>query len=245
MTHPPMIQSPAHADGASRIPSGIAALTQSPAYDLFMRLPVLAWSTALALVSAANLVQYLRSADPALSGGIYAVEIGMRLSVIVYLVVLAAATVVRRPPIGKASGAEPRISALIGTFLITGVVLFPRRELSAAAGLTSMLLILAGDGFAIFALVRLRHSFSIMPEARELVTSGPYRFVRHPLYLAEQIATLGNIMQFLSVWTALLAVVQTLFQLRRISNEEALLTEVFPEYAAYRQKTARVIPRIY
>jgi protein-S-isoprenylcysteine O-methyltransferase Ste14 len=109
----------------------------------------------------------------------------------------------------------------------------------------STLLILAGDGFAVFVLVRLRHSFSIMAEARELVTSGPYRLVRHPLYLAEQVATLGNVMQFLSVWTALLAVVQILFQLRRISNEEALLTEVFPEYAAYRQKTARVIPRIY
>ena len=103
---------------------------------------------------------------------------------------------------------EPRISALIGTFLLTAVVLFPRRELSTAAGLVSTLLILAGDGFAVFVLVRLRHLFSIMAEARELVTSGPYRLVRHPLYLAEQVATLGNVMQFLSVWTALLAVVK-------------------------------------
>ncbi len=169
----------------------------------------------------------------------------MRLSVIGYLVILATAVVMRRPPIGKTAGAEPRISALIGTFLITGVVLFPRRELSTAAGLASTLLILAGEGFAVFALVRLRHSFSIMPEARELVISGPYRFVRHPLYLAEQIATLGSVVQFLSVWTALLAVVQILFQLRRITNEEALLTEVFPEYAAYQQKTACVIPGIF
>ena len=52
-------------------------------------------------------------------------------------------------------------------------------------------------------------------------------------------------MQFLSVLTALLVVVQILFQLRRISNEEALLDRVFPGYAAYRQKTARVIPGIY
>jgi protein-S-isoprenylcysteine O-methyltransferase Ste14 len=210
-----------------------------------MRLPVLGWSMALALVSAADLERYLRATDPALPGGVYAVEISMRMSVIAYLVILAAAAVIRRAPIGKAPGVEPRISALIGTFLITAVVLFPRYDLSATAGLASTLLILGGDGFAIFALVRLRHSFSIMPEARELVTSGPYRFVRHPLYLAEQVATLGNVMQFLSVWTALLVVVQILFQLRRISNEEALLAKVFPDYAAYRQKTARVIPGIY
>lgn len=233
------------ADRPSRIVSGIAKLTRSPVYDLFMRLPVLGWSMALALMSAADLGRYLRAADPALSSGVYTIEISMRLSVIAYLIILAAAAVIRRPPIGRAPGAEPRISALIGTFLITVIVLFPRRELSATAGLASTLLILGGDGFAVFALVRLRYSFSIMPEARELVTSGPYRFVRHPLYLAEQVATLGNVMQFLSVWTALLVVVQILFQLRRISNEETLLAKVFPDYAAYRQRTARVIPGIF
>ena len=52
-------------------------------------------------------------------------------------------------------------------------------------------------------------------------------------------------MQFLSAWTMMLLVAQIAFQLRRIANEETLLTDVFPEYAKYRQKTARIIPGIY
>jgi protein-S-isoprenylcysteine O-methyltransferase Ste14 len=220
-------------------------LQQSPAYDALMRLPMLAWTTVLAIVSVASLERYARSADLALPGAIYAVNIAMRLSVIAYLVILAATVVTRMAPIGKAGGTEPRISALIGTFLMTVVVLFPRRELSLTAGLVSTLLMLAGDAFAVVVLTRLGRSFSIMPEARQLVTSGVYRFVRHPLYLAEEVATIGGVMQFLSIWTAVLLVVQIAFQLRRIRNEETLLAEVFSDYAIYKKKTAGIIPGIY
>ena len=59
---------------------------------------MLVWSTILALVSAADLARYLRAADPALSSGVYAVEIGMRLSMIAYLGILAASAIIRRPP---------------------------------------------------------------------------------------------------------------------------------------------------
>jgi protein-S-isoprenylcysteine O-methyltransferase Ste14 len=223
----------------------IARLRQSSAYDLAMRLPVLAWATALALASAIGLEHYVRTAEAALPGAVCAVEIAMRVSVIAYLVIIAAATIMRQPAVGRSRGAEPRISALLGTFLITAVVLFPRRELSLTAGIVSSLLIFAGDGLAVLTLIQLRRSFSIMPEARELVTSGPYRLVRHPLYLAEGIAATGSILQFLSFWTVILLAAQILFQLRRINNEEAILTEAFPYYAVYREKTARVVPGIY
>jgi protein-S-isoprenylcysteine O-methyltransferase Ste14 len=241
-----MTDSPHRATAPSQIiKSGVVHFRQSSTYDLLMRLPMLAWSTALALMSVVGLDQYIRAADSALPSMVYSVNIAMRLSVIGYLVILATTVIVRRQPIGKARGAEPRISALIGTFLITAIVLFPRCELSLPLSVASTFLILVGDGFAVVALVQLRRSFSIMPEARELVTLGPYRFVRHPLYLAEEIATIGSVMQFLSAWTAMLLVVQIAFQLRRIWNEEALLAEVFPQYAAYKEKTARVLPGIY
>jgi protein-S-isoprenylcysteine O-methyltransferase Ste14 len=225
--------------------SSAAQPPQSPVYDYLMRLPMLAWSTALALASAAGLEQYIETVDPAIPGAVYAANVAMRISVIAYLVILAATVVIRRAPIGKSRGMEPRVSAMVGTFLITVIVLFPRRELSAAAAVVSTLLILAGDAFAVVVLLQLRRSFSIMPEARELVASGPYRFVRHPLYLAEEIATIGSVMQFLSVWTIMLLVVQIFFQLRRVKHEEDLLTQVFPHYASYSRKTARLIPGIY
>jgi protein-S-isoprenylcysteine O-methyltransferase Ste14 len=174
-----------------------------------------------------------------------ALNIAMRLSVILYLVVIAATVVVRMRPTGKARGIEPRASALIGTFLFTVVVLFPRRELSPIAAAVSTLLTLAGNALAILVLTQLRGSFSIMAEARRLVTSGVYRFVRHPLYLAEEIALIGVVMQYLSAWTLLLLAAQIAFQLRRMHNEETVLGENFPEYAAYKTNTARLIPGIY
>jgi protein-S-isoprenylcysteine O-methyltransferase Ste14 len=220
-------------------------MQQSRAYDVLMRLPMLAWSIFLGLVTLLGLQQYIGQADPALPGAVYALNIAMRLSVIMYLVVIAATVVVRMRPTGKARGIEPRVSALIGTFLFTVVVLFTRRELSPISAAVSTLLTLAGNAFAVVVLTQLRGSFSIMAEARQLVTSGIYRYVRHPLYLAEEIALIGVVMQYFSLWTALLLALQIAFQLRRMHNEEAVLGENFPEYAAYKANTARLIPGLY
>jgi protein-S-isoprenylcysteine O-methyltransferase Ste14 len=222
-----------------------ATLQQSRLYDVSMRLPMLMWSAFLGLVTMVGLQQYMREADPTLPGAVYILNVAMRASVIAYLIVIAATVVVRVRPTRKARGVEPRMSALIGTFLLTVVVLFPRRDLSMIAGLMSALLTLAGTAFAVLVLTQLRQSFSIMAEARQLVTAGVYRLVRHPLYLGEEIAAIGVVMQFFSLWTALILAVQIGFQLRRMRNEEVILAAIFPEYLAYRKKTARIFPGIY
>ena len=222
-----------------------AALQQSRLYDALMRLPMLIWSAFLGLVTLLSLQRYMRQADPTLPGALYILNVVMRASVIAYLVVIAATVVVRRRPVGKARGVEPRISALIGTFLLTVVVVFPRRDLSMLAGLVSAVLTLSGNTFAVVVLTQLRQSFSIMAEARQLVTEGVYRMVRHPLYLAEEIAAIGIVMQFFSLSTAAILAVQIGFQLRRMRNEEVILADTFPEYLAYRARTVRILPGIY
>ena len=221
------------------------ALQQSRLYDVVMRLPILLWSIFLAIVTLLGLEKYMREADPALLGAVYVLNIAMRLSVIAYLVVIAASILVRMRPARKARGLEPRVSALIGTFLLTAVVILPRRDLSPVAGLVSALLTTAGSAFAVVVLAQLRGSFSVMAESRELVTKGLYRIVRHPLYLAEEIAAIGVAMQFFSPWTVLILAVQIGFQLRRMRNEELILAETFREYLAYRERTARIVPGIY
>jgi protein-S-isoprenylcysteine O-methyltransferase Ste14 len=220
-------------------------LQQSRLYDVLMRLPMLMWSTFLGLVSVVVLQEYVRQADPELPVVVYTLNIAMRLSVIVYLVVIAATVVVRMRPARKARGVEPRMSALVGTFLLTVVVVFPRRDLSMLAELVSALLTFGGNAFAVAVLTQLRQSFSIMAEARQLVTDGVYRMVRHPLYLAEEIAAIGIAMQFFSLPTAAILAVQIGVQLRRMRNEEVILAETFPEYRAYRARTARILPGIY
>lgn len=223
----------------------LAKLEQSRAYDLIMRLPLLGWSMFCATLQMAGLVRYVQQADAALPFAAYAVNIAMRLSTIAFLLLLAASVALRARPTGKARGLEPRISAVAGAFLVYAIPFFPRRELSVTAEMISTVLVLLGSAAAVITLVRLGRSFSMMAEARRLVTSGPYRFVRHPLYLAEELATIGVSIQFFSLATAFLLAAQIAFQLRRMYNEEVILAETFPEYAGYQQRTARLLPGIY
>jgi protein-S-isoprenylcysteine O-methyltransferase Ste14 len=211
--------------------------------DSLMRLPFLGWVLLSAIAQIMALRPFMNTAasiDPS-----YLIDITMRLSTVVFFLLMAAAVILRTTPSKKASGFEPRVSALIGTFILYSIVLFPRHDLSASAEVISASLMMIGNVGAVAALARLGRSFSLMAETRQLVTSGPYRFVRHPLYLAEEIATIGLFMQFASFWTAVLVVVQFVFQLRRMHNEEAVLSKTFPQYTTYRLKTARLIPGLY
>jgi len=209
-------------------------------YDLLMRLPLLGYALFIMAMQTQGLVQYRLPID-----SIFVIHAAMQLSTITFLLLVSVVVISRTRPSGKASGLEPRISALIGSFLMYGIVLFPRRDLSLPLEMISTALILVGTAGAVVALSQLGRSFSVMAETRQLVTSGPYRFVRHPLYLTEGIATIGLFVQFASGWTVLLLAVQIGFQLRRIHNEETVLTASFPEYAVYSQITARLIPGIY
>src|SRR6266567_672017 len=160
-------------------------MQQSRAYDVLMRLPLLGWSVLCTMVWTNGLTRYLRETDPALPNAVYAINIAMRLSAISFLVLLAASVILRGRPSGKARGFEPRVSALLGTLVVYTLGLFPRYELSPSAEIVSTLLILVGTIAAVYVLSQLGRSFSVMAEARRLVTSGVYRIVRHPLYLAE------------------------------------------------------------
>jgi protein-S-isoprenylcysteine O-methyltransferase Ste14 len=84
--------------------------------------------------------------------------------------------------------------------------------------------------------------FGVLPEARGLVTSGPYRRVRHPVYLGELGACLGLVIAAPSFANALLLALFGAAQGTRMVYEERALTEAFPEYAAYAARTPRLIP---
>jgi protein-S-isoprenylcysteine O-methyltransferase Ste14 len=209
-------------------------------YDLLMKVPIASWVVFTSILQIHQFSRYVNTA-----ASLDLIKITMLTASILFLWLIAAMAVLRTPPSKKASGLEPRISALLGSFLMYGLVLFPRHELSSGAEVVATFLVLIGTIASIMALYQLGRSFSVMAESRNLVTSGPYRFVRHPLYVAEEIAAFGLLMQFASVWTALLFAAQIGFQLRRIHNEEMVLSTTFSEYDAYRRNTARLIPGVY
>ena len=95
--------------------------------------------------------------------------------------------------------------------------------------------------------VSLRHlriSPDVAPDAR-LVQRGPYRWIRHPMYLAVLAATLAVVLDHFTgargtIWTILL-----IDLLAKLGYEERLLRQRFPGYDGYCRKTKRLLLFVY
>jgi protein-S-isoprenylcysteine O-methyltransferase Ste14 len=131
---------------------------------------------------------------------------------------------------------------LVGTFLGAGPLLVGVPAQVGDAGAAIAVVAFSG---AIWSLSYLRRSLSIIPEARRLATDGPYRIVRHPLYLFEIMAALGALATGPGVISITSFVVFVCMQMIRARLEERLLTGAFPEYAAYARRTRRLIPFVW
>ena len=160
-----------------------------------------------------------------------------------FLVLVVAMTIVRYPPLRSADGLEPRLSALAGTFLAGTLGLLPPVQISPAVTLLAVGLSAFGAILSTYVLFWLGRSFSIMAQARKLVTRGPYAIVRHPLYCSEELMALGVMLLVLSPLAVLLVGIQWAFQLRRMFNEEKVLRAEFSEYEHYAARVPMVIPR--
>jgi protein-S-isoprenylcysteine O-methyltransferase Ste14 len=103
-------------------------------------------------------------------------------------------------------------------------------------------LALVAGGWMLASTLALGRCFGVLPEARGLVTHGPYRFVRHPLYLGEFGGCAGLVVASPSGRNFVCALVFAAAQSVRMQMEERELTHQFPEYAAYARRTPRLVP---
>jgi len=229
----------------------LGALRRTKLYDLFAAAPVIAWfafSMSQMLPSLAQrvaLVALFVWTDPSVLPATLVFRTLSEVSTLVFFALSVVMYTVRYIPQRSTTGFYPRFAAVVGTFSSLAFLLLPPQELSYALYLASLLLLVAGIIFAICALIVLGRSISLLPQARRLVTSGPYAMVRHPLYLGEMVAIAGIALQHLSVWALLLLVLVWAFQLRRMEYEERVLLQSFPEYADYMARTARLLPGVY
>lgn len=149
---------------------------------------------------------------------------------------------IRRLPLGKLGGFVPRLVALLAAYSSFALVLLPGAAPSTVLATASSTLLLAGTTGSIVTLAFLGRSFAILPQARSLVTSGPYRYSRHPLYLFEQLSLLGVSLQFAQPWALMIAAAGFVMQFPRMRFEEQILLETFPEYDSYRKRTPLIVP---
>jgi protein-S-isoprenylcysteine O-methyltransferase Ste14 len=115
--------------------------------------------------------------------------------------------------------------------------------------LVALALVAAGLFVAYWARVHLGRNWSgevMVKEGHTLITSGPYRWVRHPIYAGMTLALVGTALASGAPY-GFLGLVLILFGfLVRVRLEEALMRETFPaDYAEYTRHTARLIPGIY
>jgi protein-S-isoprenylcysteine O-methyltransferase Ste14 len=194
----------------------------------------------LVFVQAVSIVRFIRFAE---KDNFWILTVLSSTFSLVFLAFVVALTVLRLPPKSSASGLEPRVTAIAGTFCLMALVVLPTGAPGVELRLISTILIIVGTALSIACIVWLGKSFSIMATARQLVVAGPYSAMRHPLYAAEAVAVIGVVMSHWSIAALALGVVQFALQYRRILNEERVLRDVFPEYEAYAQRVPMLIPR--
>ncbi len=91
-----------------------------------------------------------------------------------------------------------------------------------------------------------RRSFHVAANPTEggLVTTGPYRFIRHPIYASILFFTWAGVLSHVSITSILCAIVASGGVAIRIYAEEKFLVKQYPEYVSYASRTKRIIPFI-
>ena len=173
--------------------------------------------------------------------------------ILLYDVVVGISFLLRQPAKAKLEGWMPCIATYGNAFLIQTFVAFASsRHPSwvvrtpvpwAFKGGVSIWLI--GLTFNICAVWYFRRWFSISPQARELVRTGPYRLARHPIYATQVLMCIGILLAHFTLPLAVVILVSMGLLSARVHYEEIVLESAFPEYAEYRRQVGLFGPKLF
>ena len=144
---------------------------------------------------------------------------------------------------------SPLSHVLVGLQLVSIFLCCYPQSLKSSGSAWWLILFFAGATLGVIVLCYNRPgNFNVYPEIRNnarLITRGPYRYIRHPMYTALIISMIG-IAGFNGHWinfAGLVALIAVLYVKAR--REERLLTDEFSMYREYARSSWRFLPGIY
>jgi protein-S-isoprenylcysteine O-methyltransferase Ste14 len=146
-------------------------------------------------------------------------------------------------PLSRYQAAVPNLVSILAAFTTYLFVWTPTGNLMQVNVYLAYALIIGGSFAMLTSLLFLRRAFSVTPQARLLVTSGPYSLVRHPMYVGSILLTLGLTFLVDSPQAIGLFFICACLQIWRALYEERLLEATFTEYRDYKKRVGRFVPK--
>jgi len=151
----------------------------------------------------------------------------------------------RGPARATSPSVTAHVAAITATLIPFTFPLLNSATVTTGRMLVANVLLVTGTSWAVWSLLSLGRNLSVIAQAREVVEHGPYRWVRHPLYTGEIVSSLGlaitaGTTTAVAVWITLVAL-----QVYRARSEEHVLLGALPTYAAYRTRTAALLPGVF
>lgn len=140
--------------------------------------------------------------------------------------------------------AVPNLVAIAAVFAPYLFVLMSKGNLLGVNVYAAYFCIISGALITLLSLIYLRRALTVTPQAISLVTTGPYSFVRHPMYSGSIVIMLGLMLLVDSAIAVGLFLVCGGLQIQRALYEEKLLEDSFSEYRKYKSHVGRFIPRL-
>jgi protein-S-isoprenylcysteine O-methyltransferase Ste14 len=194
-------------------------------------------------------------------------RISYNLVAIIFDALIFAGYLIRTDPVSKARGFWERYYPLVtilfpmagfSILLIPGFnVIIPPFQMGKIAALFGLpplfplfietvasMIAIIGSILSTVSLWSLKRSFGLMVEVRQLVTTGLYRYIRHPLYMAEIVQGFGTAILTVHPLGLGIFVITTIMQIVRAKVEERKLLLLVPAYAHYMRTTGFLWPKM-
>lgn len=191
-------------------------------------------------------------------GWIFWLEFSLLITLItVYFLKKDPALIERRLKAGPGAETErsQKLIQILTSFFFVALIIFPAIDHRFGWSHLPVIAVLAGDaivavGLAIIFFVFKENSYTSgiieVGAGQPVISTGPYRFIRHPMYAGALLMMLGIPLALGSRWGLLLWVPLTATIVWRLVDEETYLSQNLTGYVEYRAKTRyRLVPGIY